>query len=423
MIAQVGQDNGTQTPKPAAQPGRTGETRYVARQPILDLYGQVHVYDLLFRNSAEELFRRDYDVAVETMLDNEVLFGLERLTNHLPAFVSCTTEALTDCLVLVLSPSLTILGVPAAEEPSPKLVEACRLLKARGFRLALEDFAWHEGLIPLMELADYIRLDFRRFDSEMQQHLAQHGLSSIALIAQKVETREDYDHARELGFAYFQGDYFCRPVLLSKRKVPANRMFHFDIVRELYHDPIDIRKISELIRRDASLTYRLLRLANSPISGVYQEVRSVDMAIVMLGEIALRRIVSLALVSEMNADQPPEILHMALIRARFCELAAHLNKQNPSEQYLLGMMSLLPVMLGVHMKEIVASLPLRSQICDALNGSANSERNLLAWLEFHERGDWQSCDRVAAEMGGSSNQLALFYEEALIWAGAASPAA
>ena len=125
--------NGVEVP----QSGLVGEMRYVARQPILDLQGRVHGYDLHFRNAPEVVLRRDAELAVQTMLDNEVIFGLERLTNGLPAFIPCTAEALTGNSVLVLSPGKTVLGVPAALEPDAKVVEACRALKSRGFRGAL----------------------------------------------------------------------------------------------------------------------------------------------------------------------------------------------------------------------------------------------------------------------------------------------
>ena len=110
-------------------PEFSGDMRYVARQPILDLQGRVHGYDLLFRNAPEVILRRDAELAMQTMLDNEVIFGLERLTNGLPAFISCTAEALTENSVLVLSPALAVLGVPASLEPGPRLVNACRDLK------------------------------------------------------------------------------------------------------------------------------------------------------------------------------------------------------------------------------------------------------------------------------------------------------
>ena len=396
--------------------------RYVARQPILDRLGRVHGYDLLFRSAPETLFRRDAELAVQTMLDNEVIFGLERLTNGLPAFITCTAEALTEGSVLVLTPSVTVLGVPASLDPAPRLVEACRALKARGFRLALEDFAWRDRPHPLLSLVDYIRLESGRFRQVERQQLHQEASNSVAMVAQNVATYEDHRKASSMGFTLFQGDYFCHPVLLKKRKVPANRLAHFEIVRELYHDPIDIRKVSQLVRRDASLTYRLLRLVNSPIYGIYQEVRSVESAITVLGEENFRRIVSLAVLSEMNMDQPAEILHMALVRARFCELAAKRCGQDASEQYLLGMLSLLPAMLGIPMEEIVPILPLRGEICEALAGTMNPERNLLGWLESHERGDWATCDRIVAVHGLNSNELVQCYLEAVTWAAQPSAA-
>ncbi|HEY1647221.1 MAG TPA: HDOD domain-containing protein [Terracidiphilus sp.] len=400
----------------AAQPEPSGEMRYMARQPILDLKGRVHGYDLLFRNAPETIFRRDAESAVETMIDNEVLFGLERLANGLPAFISCTAEALTEDLVLVLAPELTILGVPAGVEPAPKVVDACRALKARGFRLSLDDFDGKTAGHPLLDQADYIRADFRSMGAAEKKQLQQRAPKSVVFVAQKVETQEDYRKACAEGFTLFQGGYLCQPVLLKERKVPANRMFHFEIVRELYRDPIDVRKVSQLVRRDASLTYRLLRLVNSPMYALYQEVRSIETAIMILGESTFRRIMSVAVVSEMNADQPAEILQIALVRARFCELGAGKSGQDPAEQYLLGMMSLLPVMLGVPMEEIVPNLPLRSAICDALTGTMNADRSLLGWLEFHERGDWESCDQIVAMQRLNSKQLLQCYEEAVLWA-------
>jgi EAL and modified HD-GYP domain-containing signal transduction protein len=406
-----------------APPDPAADLRYLARQPILDQQGRVHAYDLLFRNAPQAISARPDEAAVETMLDNEVLFGLERLTNGLPAFFACNADALTGDLVLMLTPELTILAVPASLEPTSKLIEACRALKARGFRLALDDFAWHERLNPLVECVDYIRVDFRRFGGAEQQQFFDLGIKSFAMVAQKVEIQDDFRQAVARGFTYFQGDYFCHPVLLAKRKVPANRLFHFEIVRELYREPIDIRKIAELVRRDASLTYRLLRLVNSPIYALRQEVRSVETAIMILGEITFRRTVSVALLSELNSEQPTELLQLALTRARFCEASARQFGQDASEQYLLGMFSLLPAMLAVPMEEILPSLPLRSQVCEALTGILNPERAPLTWIESHVRGDWGICDQIAAGRGLTSTQLMPLYEEALVWAASASPAA
>jgi EAL and modified HD-GYP domain-containing signal transduction protein len=394
--------------------------RYVARQPILDLHGRVHGYELLCRNGPEAPSRGSGDEATRTMLDNSVIFGLEQLANGLPAFINCTAEALTERLVEVLPPSMTILGIPANVEPDCRLMDACRRLKASGFRLALDDFSYKPRLQPLMDLADYIRADFALLSPAWRQILRQRlTRPSIAMMAKRVETQEDYRQACGEGFTLFQGDYFCCPVLLSNRKVPANRLFHFEILRQLHHDPIDLRKLSELVMRDASLTYRLLRLVNSPFCAIRQEVRSIESAILVVGELAFRRIATLSILSEINADRPPEILQMAHVRGRFCELAAGSCALDPAEQYLLGMFSLLPAMLCLPMESLASTLPLRDEIRDALLGVPNLERCLLQWLECHEHGDWAGCDAIAQAHGLEQERLISRYGDAVIWAQAA----
>jgi EAL and modified HD-GYP domain-containing signal transduction protein len=399
-----------------AQPQLPAEMRYVARQPILDLQNRIHGYDLLFRHTPEAVFRQDSEMGIETMLDNEVLFGLERFTNGLPAFITCTAEALAEGWVLVLVPSLTVLGVSANFEPTPGLIDACETLRSRGFRLALNDYSRHDPAHPLLEQADYLRLDFRRYTRHEELQLLRSAQKSVIRVAQNVNSEEDRHKACDLGFTLFQGDYFCHPVLFKKRKVPTNSLSHFEIVRELYHDPINIHKVSDLVRRDASLTYRLLRLVNSPIYGIYREIRSIESAITVLGEATFRRIVSLAVISELNREQPAAILQFALVRARFCELAARDCGLDPAEQYLLGMLSLLPAMLGVPMEEIVPMLPLRGQICEALAGTINAEGKLLAWLLSHERGDWASCDLIVKAHHLDPKKLLHSYLDAVSWA-------
>ncbi len=392
-----------------------GEARYVARQPVLDAKGRVHGYELLFRDAPGTLQPGDRDIASRTILDDTVLFGLDRYTNGLPAFVHCTAETLTQSLVEVLPPSMTVLLVPAAEEPVADLVAACLRLKGMGFRLALNDYAPHRKLQPLLDRADYLCIDFSRPEAKHRQPPPS-GKSPIARLARKVETQKDWEQARASGFTLFQGGYFCQPMVLKNRKVPTNRFFHFELLRHLNSEFIDLRKVAELVLRDAALTYRLLRLVNSPFCAIRQEVRSIESAILYLGEDTFRRIATLAILSEFNSDQTPEILQMALLRGRFCALAAEACTLNPAEQYLLGILSLLPAMLGIPMEALTPSLPLRPRVREALEGENNAERSLLTWLECHERGDWTACDCIVQGHSLSSAGLIHCYVEALAWA-------
>ena len=391
--------------------------RYVARQPIMDLRGRVHGYELLFRAGPESSFRGDGDLATRTMLDNTVIFGLERLTGGLPAFVNCTREALTEDLVRVLPSGMTVLEILENLEPTPTLIAACRKLKASGFRLALDDFTFKPKWGPLVELADYVKIDFVLSGPQERERLLNRLRAvTVALVAEKVETQEEYKQACEEGFTLFQGYYFCRPVLMKNRKVPANRLSQIEILQLLRADLIELRKLAQLVKRDASLTYRLLRLVNSPMCAVRQEVSSIQSALLAVGEETFRRILTLAITSELCSDQPPEVLRMAFVRGRFCELAAPLCELDPTEQYLLGMLSLLPAMLRVPMRELTPALPLRQEIRWALEGTANPERGLLQWLEFHEYGDWARCDEVAQAKGLNEAQVVSCYAHAVEWA-------
>jgi EAL and modified HD-GYP domain-containing signal transduction protein len=312
---------------------------------------------------------------------------------------------------------MTVLEILETLEPTPQLIAACRKLKAAGFRLALDDFVWKPELAPLVELADYIKVDFTLLNAAERERL-RGRLSgvTVAMIAEKVETQEEHKHACAEEFTLFQGYYFCRPVLLEGRRVPANRLFHIQILALLQHDPVDMHKLGNLVKRDASLAYRLLRLVNSPVCALRQEVRSIEAALVMVGEDMFRRIATLAIASEFNANQPPEILRMAFVRGRFCELAAKLCALDPTEQYLLGMFSLLPAMLRVGMSDLAPALPLREKIREALLGAASSERSVLHWVESYERGDWVSCDAIAHSHGLNQDKLMRCFEEAVVWA-------
>jgi c-di-GMP-related signal transduction protein len=394
-----------------------GELRYVARQPIMDLHGRVFGYELLFRAGPEAVFRGNGDEASRTMLDNSVIFGYEKLTTGLPAFLNCTEQTLTEEHVLVLSPKLTILEILENVEPTPSVIEACIKLKEAGFRLALDDFVWKENLAPLVKLADYIKVDFTILDAAGRAALREQlNGSAAAFVAEKVETQEEYQQACAEGFKLFQGYYFCRPILLTNRKLPANHASYMEILRMMQGEIMDMRKLGQLVKRDASLTYRLLRLVNSPMYAVRYEVRSIDAALVMVGEQTFRRVATLAIVSELNADQPLEILRMALARGRFCELAAPFCGLDSSEQYLLGLFSLIPAMMRMPMSQLAPMLPLRDRIREVLLGGAGPESGLLHWTECYERGDWMNCDAIADFYGLHEESMIRCREAAVAWA-------
>jgi c-di-GMP-related signal transduction protein len=398
-------------PEPSA-----GEMRSIARQPILDRNSRVHGYELHFEANPASAASGGVVQQVRTLLDETVLFGVEKFTGGLPAFVTCSAEALVERWTTVLPPATTVLQIPSTLEVTNDLLTACHELKAAGFKLALVEVDSQPTAHPLSVLVDYIKMGLGGLRSA-QRHAprGQHPGACATYVGIGVETQEDFQNANAQGFTLFEGYYFCRPETIRTQKIPANRLCHLDILRRLQKSPLDLAGISPLVFRDAALTYRLLRLVNSPIYAIRHEIRSIESAIMVLGEDTFRRIATLAILSEFNAEQPPEILHMALIRGRFCELAAKLCGFEPGEQYLLGMLSLLPAMMRYPMEALAPELPLRDEIRQALRGADVRERCLLAWIECHERNDQTAWNQIAEAYGLNQQKLVQFYIDAVVW--------
>jgi EAL and modified HD-GYP domain-containing signal transduction protein len=396
---------------------------FVARQPILDLQGRVHAFRLLFREESEA---GASGLPGQAMMEAAAFHKLsrpselKRLTGSLVAVVRCAAEALSEDLAQVLPPTLTVLEIAPSPEAPPELAATCEKLKALGFRLALDGFSGQPEFDSLVELADYIKVDFGRSQPEEQKSLLQrlHG-KRIILLATRVETQKDYLKARQEGFTLFEGNWFCQPVMKRNRRPPANQLLRIEILQALQKNPLDLVKVSGLVKRDGPLTYQLLRLANSPLWGLRQPVESIHAALLAVGDDAFRRIATLAIATEFNGDQPAELLCMAMVRGRFCEVAGERRGLDPFGQYLLGLLSLLPAMQGQPMSELAPALAVTSEIRDALMGTRNPERALLGWLESSERGDWAGCDAAAGADGSSQLELVRIYVESVAWAEAA----
>jgi EAL and modified HD-GYP domain-containing signal transduction protein len=402
----------------------SGRLCSVARQPILDLRGRVHAYELLFRGETELGGNRQ--PVSRSMSDTAAFFGLhkpselKKLTGKLTAFVRCPLQDLSDQLAQTLPSSLTVLEIAPPLEISPDLIVACLQLKALGFRFALDHFSGQPQLKSLVDLADYINVDFARTQSPQRREVVgqMHG-KAVALLAKSVDTQADYSRAREEGFALFEGYYFCESVPMRNRRPPVNQILRIEILKALQQDPLDLRNVSQLVKRDGPIAYQLLRLVNSPVWAMRQAVNSIGVALLAAGDDAFRRIATMAIASEFNGSQPPELLCMAMVRGRFCEVAGADRNLDPFGQYLLGLLSLLPAMQGQAMSDLAPALPLDDKIRDALLGKKNPERVLLGWLESCERGDWAGCDRAAQTDNLNQQELAKLYVDAVAWTEAA----
>lgn len=398
----------------AAAQETSSETRSITRQAIVDDRSRVQGYEVLFGIEPHSAAVLDSD-AVRTVIDDLVLFGYDRLTRGLPAFIRCTAEVLADRSLEVLPPSLTVVEIPQNLHLSPRLIEACWDLQQAGYRLALVDCIGDLFTHPLLDLVDYIKVDFLCQDHTALEKLRHRLLGkSTILIAENVQWKEDFPSAVNEGFRFFQGP--CSPPEpLRHSKIPANRKVHTRILQQLFPQPLNLPELCPLLLRDPSLVYRLLRLANSPVCPIRRKVESLQEAIKLLGDELVRHAIMLAIQCELNAEQASEAVHVALVRARFCQLAAPLANLNPDEQYLLGMMSKLATTLGTSVTTQMNELALRPTLVEALQGATVPERKLVDWIEMLERNQFAECSRIADLHKLDRESLERFYLEAVRW--------
>ncbi|HEX4008179.1 MAG TPA: HDOD domain-containing protein [Acidobacteriaceae bacterium] len=397
------------TARPAAP------TRYLGRQPIVDENCHLYGYELLFRAETENAFSEDPEQATQQVVDHWMLLMPE--PDGTCAFVNCTRATLMEGLVTMLPPAHTVLEILENVYPDPALIKSCQALKQQGYRFALDDFFPDPRRAAFVEFADFVKIDFRTSSAAMRREIAAMLTGSWAMrLAEKIETEEEMRVARAEGCLLFQGYFFSRPVLVASPTLPQNRLVYLRLLAALHDVPADIRTVESLVMSDATLCYRVLRLANSALQGHAGVVSSVREALLMVGDDAVRRMVTVALAGVLSGHRPPPLVSMALARARFCELLAPAVGQPPQQHYLLGMLSLLDALLEMPMSRILKSLPLNCEMKGALMGDGGPLAPPLDLICSLEACDWHACETIGATLGLTEPAVAAMYVEALRWA-------
>jgi len=396
-------------------PQSAAPARYLGRQPIVDEKSRLYGYELLFRAAATDSFSGDPELATKDVVDHWLMLMPD--PDGTFAFVNCTRAALLEGLVGILPPASTVIEILENIDPDPALLRTCQDLKKQGYRIALDDFFPDPGRAPFVELADFVKIDYRASSPAVRRGIDKMLNGSWALrIAEKIETEEEKRIARSEGCMLFQGYFFSRPVLVSSRTVPQNRLVYLRLLAALHEVPADLREVESLVMSDASLCYRVLRLANSALQGHAGVIGSVREALLMVGDDAMLRMVTVALAGLLTGHRPPALVSMALARARFCELLAPSIGQTPQQLYLLGMLSLLDALLETPMSRLLKSLPLSCEMKAALMGEPCPLTPALDLIHALESCDWRRCEALRASVGLDESKIAAMYIDALRWA-------
>ena len=390
--------------------------RFIARQTIFDRNRDAYGYELLFRAGWENSFRGNTDDATRMMIADGALYGFHDLTHGAPTFVNCTRESLVNGLITLL-PTTTILEIVETVVGDTDVLDACVRYKKQGYKLALDDFQMHAGMHGLIALADYIKVDFSLSDAnERREILSALSGKKVTLLAEKVETEQDFEAALAEGFTLFQGYFFCHPTVFSKKRLPTNGVNYLYILSALVGGDFHVAKIAILLQSEVALSYQLLRLVNSAGFYLDREVRSLQDALVMVGENKFRMLLLNAIATETCRSRPSELLIHALHRARFLELMAIYTGESATEQYLFGLLSLMDVMLGVPVADLIEALPLRKEMKEALCGESNHVNIALRLFESYEDADWEQCMNQSFALQLTEGELSGMYRDSLVWA-------
>lgn len=393
---------------------------FVARQPIFDQQQNVYAYELLFRSSLANVFTHaDPNQASSTVMSNSFfMMGIDTVTGGKKAFLNLTHDLLVQEYVTLLPKEVAVVEILETVDPTPEVVASCKKLKAAGYLIALDDFVDKAEYAPLLELADIIKVDVLATNAE-EQHALMRRLTSkrLRFLAEKVETHEAFQAAVKLGYTYFQGYFFSKPTILTGKDVPAFKLHYINILRELQKEDLNFRKLEELIKKEMSLTYKLLRYINSAAFALRQKIDSIQRALMLLGEREVRRWLSLLVMAGMGKDKPVELVLQATIRAKFCELLAPKAgmAQRAQDFFFLGLFSLIDAILERPLADALAGMPIADDIKDALLGEDNFCRDLYECVLAYEQGAWERLPSLASRIGVDEGETPALYAEAVQW--------
>ena len=394
---------------------------FLARQPIFDRDMNVYAYELLFRRGGGQNF---YDAGDQEQASTAVLtngfFSMDilQVASGKRVFVNFTQELLLSGLAHLLPKELLTVEILETVEPVPAVVQACKKLAAAGYSLALDDFVFAKKFMPLIELADIIKVDF--MNSTRQQRARLFGgqvPASIKMLAEKVETQAMFDEAVALGCVYFQGYFFSKPVILSGKNISHSQMARLQLLQEIKKSELEWANLEEIFRREVGLSYKLLKYINSPVFGLRGEVASISHAMKLLGQQEMVKWLTLMVFRALGEKNPDEIMATAVIRARFGELLAQqiALPVAPATIFLTGLFSLLDVFLGLSMRDIAREIQIDAKVRAVLTGEAGPATDLHRLLLAYEKGDWLTVIALADLFGLQGSDVAQAYSESLVW--------
>ena len=394
---------------------------FIARQPIFDRKKDVYAYQLLYRNdTVNRALITDEGYATLKVIANSLLIGLKKLTSGKRAFIQFNRKLLLGKTPLLFPQDLLGVEVLESVEPDERILKACEMFKSSGYPLIFDELILKPEHEPFTLMADIVKINFRTTTASQRKNIIKklNKIKSMKFLAEKVETPMDFEEASELGCHYFQGFFFRKPDLVTRNEMPGYKINYLQILKKIHQLVPDFGEIEEIIKRDVSLTYKLLRFINSASYGFKVTIRSIRHALNLLGKREVKKWLTIIVMSGIGRDKPSELMNAVIVRARFCELTAKHFKlhPHPSDGFLMGMFSMVDSFLDRPKLEILEELPLDDEIKDALLGREGVLLDVLNLVTSFEKAEWNDFFKNTEALGIDAEEVGNLYVESVEWA-------
>lgn len=394
---------------------------YAARQPILDRNKDLYAYELLFRDGLENAFPDiDGDEATSRMVEgSQFTFGLDDFLGDKPGFINFTLDTLIKKYPSMLPKEQVVVEILETIQPGKRLLAECQALKQKGYIIALDDYIHQPVWRHFYPFVDIIKIDFRSTSTDTinQIKTAIADFGHIKLLAEKVETNEEFQLAMDLGFSYFQGYFFSKPEMMQSKALSPAQMTLAELLYETSKSDMDLNKITQVFQRDVHLSYKLLRYSNSAIFKRRAEIETIKQALVVLGQVELKKFLSLLFTAQISSDKPAELMRMSMTRARFAEGLAQLHgKVDTDKAFLTGLMSLMDAILDEPIDSVMSKLPLAKEIKEALVEHKGTLADYIKLIQFYETAQWQEASTAINALQLANDKVPDAYHTAVQWA-------
>ena len=365
---------------------------YIGRQPIYGRSLDVVAYELLFRGADVDHadFAEGDRATSQVILNAFTEIGLDRVVGERFAFLNLTRGFITGEYPLPVPNDRVVLEVLEDVSADDEVIEGLKRLKEQGYRIALDDFVLSTENRELLDHADIVKVDCLGQKDEAIQKQAEHLASyGVELLAEKIETQDQFRVCRELGFDLFQGFFLSRPNVIHDRVLNAHRMNLLQLLAELQEPTCCFERVSDLVSHDVALSYKLLRHINTASYGLRRRVDSVRETLLYLGLDTVKSLASLFLMASVD-DKPQELVRTAMFRAKMCELLARANGTlDRHKAFTIGLFSNIDVMMDGPMDALLERLPLAPDLRAALLRREGPLGEILSSTLAYERGDWE----------------------------------